>query len=103
MVVIAASFFHVRPLRGQGPLDQVRKTELENLVRQDCGSCHGMTMKGGLGRSLLPERLREADRDGLAAIILDGIPGTPMPPWRGLLTEAEAAWIAGRLQEGLAK
>ena len=24
-----------------------RRGELVNMVRQDCGSCHGLTMKGG--------------------------------------------------------
>jgi cytochrome c55X len=32
--------------------------------------------------------------------ILYGRPGTPMPPWRAFLTEADAEWIAARLREG---
>lgn len=71
-----------------------RAKALEHLVVQDCGSCHGLTMKGGLGRPLTPAALAHAEPEGLAAIILDGIPGTAMPPWRPLLTEAEADWIA---------
>ena len=78
-----------------------RARELAYLVRQDCGSCHGMTLKGGLGAPLLPEILAGKHEDALAAIILDGMPGTPMPPWRPLLTEAEAAWIVRALKEGL--
>lgn len=74
--------------------------KLANLVEQDCGSCHGLTMKGGLGKPLTPEHLGPWDRDQLAHIILDGVPGTPMPPWRPLLTEAEARWIADRLKQG---
>lgn len=81
-------------------LADVRKVELENLVKQDCGSCHGMTLKGGLGKPLLPDNLRGLDTAALAHLILDGVPGTPMPPWRGLLTEAEAVWIVERLQKG---
>jgi cytochrome c55X len=81
-------------------LDAKRETELVDLVRQDCGSCHGMTLKGGLGRPLLPERIGEADAESLAAIILGGVPGTAMPPWRGLMTEEEALWIAARLKAG---
>ncbi len=80
-----------------------RRQELTHLVRQDCGSCHGMTLKGGLGKPLLPENLAGRDADVLAEIILDGIPGTPMPPWRGLLSEQDALWIARRLKEGLDK
>lgn len=71
-----------------------RAKALEHLVVQDCGSCHGLTMKGGLGRPLTADALAHAEPEGLAAIILDGIPGTAMPPWRPLLTEAEADWIA---------
>lgn len=70
---------------------------LERLVRQDCGSCHGLTLKGGLGSDLRAETLAHRDRDALAAIILDGIPGTAMPPWRPLLTEAQALWIVDYL------
>lgn len=80
-----------------------RGVTLERLVRQDCGSCHGMTLKGGLGPDLLPERLAETPADALASVILDGRPGTPMPPWRGLLSEADALWIADYLKSGAQK
>jgi cytochrome c55X len=80
-----------------------RAGALSALVRQDCGSCHGMTLKGGLGRPLLPETLDGVDKADLAAVILDGVPGTPMPPWRGLVTDGEALWIADALKEGTIK
>jgi cytochrome c55X len=70
---------------------------LEHMVTQDCGSCHGLTLKGGLGRPLTTEALAWADPATLTAIILDGVPGTAMPPWRPLLTEEEARWIADYL------
>jgi len=73
---------------------------LERLVRQDCGSCHGMTLKGGLGTPLTPQALAGADAETLSAIVLDGLPGTAMPPWRGLLSETEARWIAAYLLKG---
>jgi cytochrome c55X len=73
---------------------------LASLVRQDCGSCHGLTLQGGLGKPLTSEHLRAWSREQLVGIILDGVPGTPMPPWRPLLSEAEAGWIADRLQRG---
>ena len=82
-------------------LDSSRQAELTRLVRQDCGSCHGLALKGGLGKPLDPQALAGIDAAGLAAIILDGVPGTPMPPWRGLLTPAEAEWIAAALKAGL--
>lgn len=82
-------------------LDVRRASELTNLVRQDCGSCHGMTLKGGLGRPLTPESLKDSPVEGIARIILDGVQGTPMPPWSGLITEEEARWIAELLRQGL--
>ncbi|WP_305790975.1 cytochrome c [Dechloromonas sp. HYN0024] len=80
-----------------GEPDAMRQKELVHLVRQDCGSCHGMTLKGGLGPALLPESLRDKSAEGLAATIYYGRPGTPMPPWQAFLSEAEAAWIVDKL------
>jgi len=77
--------------------DYARQKELVHLVRQDCGSCHGMTLKGGLGPALLPETLRDKPAEGLAATIYYGRPGTPMPPWKQFMSEAEAAWIVDKL------
>ncbi len=83
-----------------GEIEINRAQALNDLVRQDCGSCHGMTLRGGLGRPLLPANLAGREDGAIAEVILDGIPGTPMPPWRGLLSEAEALWIARALKEG---
>ncbi len=71
-----------------------RAKALEHMVIQDCGSCHGLTMKGGLGKPLTAAALEGAAPETLATIILDGVPGTAMPPWRPLLTDEEADWIA---------
>lgn len=67
---------------------------LSRLVQQDCGSCHGLTLKGGLGPDLRPDSLSHYSVDVLRDVILDGVPGTPMPPWRPLMTSEEAEWIA---------
>ena len=80
---------------------QARQQELMELLRQDCGSCHGLTLKGGLGPPLLPQALRDRPPEFLAATILYGRPGTPMPPWRSFLDEDEALWLAHRIKEGL--
>lgn len=77
-----------------------RQRELVHLVRQDCGSCHGMTLQGGLGPSLKPEALRDKPFDSLVAVIYSGRPGTPMPPWQRFMTETEAAWIVEQLMKG---
>lgn len=74
--------------------------ELIRLVRQDCGSCHGLTLRGGLGPALLPENLRDRPPDSLKSTILSGRPGTAMPPWQPFMTEAEADWIVAQLLRG---
>lgn len=78
-----------------------RQAELLHRLKHDCGSCHGLTMKGGLGPPLLPARLAERSREELVAAILEGVPATPMPPWRSELTAAEAKWLVKVLQEGV--
>ncbi len=77
-----------------------RKLELERLVLQDCGSCHGLTLKGGLGPDLRAETLSGISPEALTEIVLDGIPGTAMPPWRPLISEEDARWIAKFLLTG---
>lgn len=86
------------------PLDTspapARQVELIRLVRQDCGACHGMTLKGGLGSPLLPENLRDKPASGLVTTVLNGRPGTAMPAWKTILSEADTEWIVARLIAG---
>jgi len=77
-----------------------RQRELIHLVREDCGSCHGMQLTGGLGLPLTAEALRDKPADSLVATVIHGRPGTPMPPWKTLLSEEDAEWIVKRLIEG---
>jgi hypothetical protein len=37
----------------------------------------------------------------LRRIILDGVPGTPMPPWRGQLSDADVDYLVHLLQHGV--
>lgn len=92
-VLAAASLLAAEPVT-------LRQAELTHLVRQDCGSCHGMTLKGGLGPALTREALREKPAESLVVTVLYGRPGTAMPPWRDFVSEPEAAWIVKQLQEG---
>jgi cytochrome c55X len=71
---------------------------LETLLYQDCGSCHGMTLRGGLGPALPRDRMQTLSPEALTHIIRHGIPGTAMPGWKALLSEEEARWIAEHLQ-----
>lgn len=81
-------------------LSKTRKVQLNHIVKQDCGSCHGMTLKGGLGPALLPESLEGKSVLFLQHTILYGRAGTAMPPWKTLLTEQEALWISQQLKAG---
>jgi len=77
-----------------------RRQQLVNMVRQDCGSCHGMRLTGGLGPALLPAALEGRPVDSLVAVVLQGRPGTAMPGWSRFVSEAEARWIVARLLQG---
>ena len=78
-----------------------RQQELLYLLKQDCGSCHGMTLKGGLGPSLLPGALEGKPSELLVTTVLEGRAGTAMPPWKAMLSEDEAAWLVTQMQRGL--
>ncbi len=77
-----------------------RAQELVHMVREDCGSCHGLTLKGGLGPSLLPQALRDKPAGSLRDTILNGRPGTAMPPWKRFMNENEADWVVRQLRHG---
>lgn len=73
------------------------------LFRAHCAPCHGPRGDGGKGANLAqPKLLRAPDDNTLREIILNGIPGTEMPPSR--MTDREAwAMVAyvrslGRIQ-----
>jgi len=74
-----------------------RKQELQNMLEHDCGSCHGLTLKGGLGPSLLATALVNKSDQFLVHTILEGRKGTAMPPWKPFITEQEAYWIVQKL------
>ncbi|TFH87693.1 cytochrome c [Billgrantia azerbaijanica] len=81
-----------------GAPDAKRQAELETLLYQDCGSCHGMTLRGGLGPALPRDRMNAYNVEALSHLILQGVPDTAMPGWGALLSEADARWLAEHLQ-----
>ena len=87
-------------LMADSEISEARQQELLNFLVQDCGSCHGLKMKGGLGPALFPEVLAGKNAEFITATILNGRPGTAMPPWRPLLLPEEARWMADRLLQG---
>jgi len=76
-----------------------RQSTLRNMLNHDCGACHGLTLKGGLGPSLLPEALAGKPDDFLISTILNGREGTAMPPWQPFMNRDEAAWLVGILRK----
>ncbi len=100
LVAGAAAGLAFATTAGAAP-DAERRAELLHRLRHDCGSCHGMTLAGGLGPPLLPAALEGRGVEELAAIIIDGVPRTPMPPWGTEITDDEARWLVMRLKEGL--
>jgi cytochrome c55X len=87
-------------LAAAGEIPSPRQAELMHLLTQDCGSCHGLTLHGGLGPALTPEALAGKSPATLRAVILHGRPGTPMAPWSPFLNEAEADWLVAQLMKG---
>ncbi len=76
-----------------------RQNTLRNLLKHDCGACHGLTLKGGMGPALLPEALAGKSDELLISTILEGRKGTAMPPWRPFINHDEAAWLIGLLRK----
>lgn len=77
-----------------------RQAQLQHLLAQDCGSCHGLRMTGGLGPALTRQILADKPRESLIATVTHGRPGTAMPAWNALLSEPDIAWLVDRLLEG---
>ena len=78
-----------------------RQQELLHLIKHDCGSCHGMTLKGGLGSPLTSDKLQGKSSAALTSIIMNGVKGTPMPPWKGILDKQEVTWMVKQLKTGI--
>jgi len=76
-----------------------RQTELRKLLKNDCGACHGLTLQGGMGPSLLPENLAGKPDDLLVTTILEGRKGTAMPPWQPFMSRDDAVWLVKILRQ----
>ena len=85
---------------GSPAMSPARQQELVRLVRNDCGSCHGLTLQGGLGTPLTPEALAGKQDLSLRETILRGRTGTAMPGWSNFMSESEAQWITEQLKSG---
>ena len=100
LIWLALSVMLALPVLAANPVSSEREKELRNLMIQDCGSCHGLTLHGGLGPALLPASLQGKSADYVSSVILDGRPASAMPGWRPLISETEARWMAELLLNG---
>ncbi|MBF8270194.1 MAG: c-type cytochrome c55x [Gammaproteobacteria bacterium] len=100
VMLVTASVPQASPVMAE-PLTQQRQSELINTLKHDCGSCHGLTLKGGLGPPLTRAALTDKPFDLLFNTILLGRENTAMPPWDGLLTKQEINWLVVQLKNGI--
>ena len=98
-ILLGAGAARAQPIPGAQP-EAARRDALVRIVRQDCGSCHGMRLTGGLGPALTRDALADKPLDSMVATIYHGRPGTPMPGWKTMISEADALWIAQQLFAG---
>ncbi len=75
-----------------------RQDTLRNLLKNDCGACHGLSLQGGMGPALLPTTLAAKSDELLLDTILNGRKGTAMPPWQPFMNHDEAVWLIGILR-----
>jgi cytochrome c55X len=71
LISLALSLMVAVPLAASDNLPGDRRQELRNVLIQDCGSCHGLTMHGGLGPALVPDRLAGKSIEYLSSVILN--------------------------------
>lgn len=98
--LFAAASVAAGAAQAQDVVTAQRQQALVHMVRQDCGACHGMQLTGGLGPPLTPQALNDRTIEAIVATTLHGRPGTPMPPWKSMLSDADALWIAQQLRAG---
>lgn len=60
------------------------------FFNQNCANCHGRNLEGGQAPSLLGENWKHGSDDAsIARSISEGVVTNGMPPWKGVLTDAE--------------
>ncbi|MGB5827770.1 MAG: cytochrome c [Pseudomonas mandelii] len=97
--VILAAPLLICATAGAAP-DAQSQAQLEHLLTQDCGACHGLHLTGGLGPELTRAALAGKSRDSLIATVTQGRPGTAMPGWAPLLSPGDIRWLVDLLLQG---
>ncbi|MQC17213.1 MAG: hypothetical protein DWG82_03125 [Chloroflexi bacterium] len=94
MPVAAAPGGHGEPAEGAGEGDEpagdglVASGPAADFFAANCAVCHGQNREGVVGPALTPTTLTQAD-DFYHETIKNGRPGTAMPPWGGMLSDAD--------------
>lgn len=83
------------------------KLDGADLFRRNCAFCHGTDGSGRnwIGtflephaRDLRESRIAALDASALTEILRNGLPGTSMPAWKGILSDAELFAVAGHVR-----
>jgi glucose/arabinose dehydrogenase len=81
-----------------------RPGKVNETYAENCASCHGEKLEGGLAPSMLDDDwVHGGDDDSLARSIRDGFPESGMPPWSGLLSEEEVRALVIFIREQRAR
>ena len=63
---------------------------MKEQYTQYCASCHGQSMEGGLGSSLIDDEWKHGSSDDeIAKVIREGVVEMGMVPWKSVLTEEQ--------------
>lgn len=70
------------------------------LYAQHCAGCHGPNLQGGSAASLIDDDWKHGADDGsISRTILEGVPGTPMAPFRGILDDLAVREIVFHIRQ----
>ncbi|MBA1438218.1 MAG: c-type cytochrome [Epsilonproteobacteria bacterium] len=72
--------------------------DVEKVFEKECQGCHGPNHEGGVGADLRPKVISKKNSYMLAETILNGRPGTAMPPFKEKFSKADADKIVDYLQ-----
>jgi nitrite reductase (NO-forming)/hydroxylamine reductase len=72
--------------------------DADAVFERECQGCHGPKHQGGVGSDIRPAVVKPKNAQMLAETILNGRPGTAMPPFKEIFSKNEAATMVDYLQ-----
>lgn len=72
--------------------------DADAVFERECQGCHGPKHQGGVGSDIRPAVVKPKNSQMLAEKILNGVPGTAMPPFKQTMSKNEAAKMVDYLQ-----